>query len=126
MKPEVSQAVDQLRACFPDATIEARSSDDGGAFVTIDSIDPGPAYAPRTTWLKFAVSYQYPYADVYPLFVRPDLIRSDGHPHGEGIALASFDDEPALRLSRRSNRLNPLTDTAALKVTKVLEWLREQ
>ena len=126
MNPQVAQAVEELRSCFPDATVVARSSGDGGALVAIDPIDPGPAYAQRTTWLKFAVSYQYPYADVYPLFVRPDLIRTDGQPHGEAIAMGSFDEEPALQLSRRSNRLNPAADTAALKVTKVLQWLRDQ
>jgi len=126
MKPEVAQAVNELRVCFPNSTVEARSSDDGGAFVTIDPIHPGPAYAPQATWLKFAISFQYPYADVYPMFVRPDLIRTDGRSHGEAIAMGSFNGEPALQLSRRSNRLNPATDTAALKVTKVLQWLRDQ
>ena len=126
MKPRVAQAVEELRVCFPDATVVAHSSGDGGALVTIDPIDPGPAYAQRTTWLKFAIAYQYPYADVYPLFVRPDLTRIDGQPHGDGIAMGSFDEESALQLSRRSKGLNPATDTAALKVTKVLKWLHEQ
>ena len=74
--------------------------------------------------MKFAISFQYPYADIYPLFVRPDLTRADGQPHGEGITPASFESEPALQLSRRSNHLNPEVDTATLKVTKVIEWLR--
>jgi hypothetical protein len=29
---------------------------------------------------------------------------------------------PALQLSRRSNRLNPATDTALLKLMKVRQW----
>ena len=74
--------------------------------------------------MKFAIGFQYPYADIYPLFVRPDLVRTDDQPHGEGISLTSFEGEPALQLSRRSNHLNPEIDTAALKVTKVIEWLR--
>ena len=106
------------------AEVVACGTDDGGAVVTINPIDLGPDYCPQRTWIKFAISFQYPYADIYPLFVRPDLGRTDGQPHGEGITLTSFEGEPALQLSRRSNHLNPEIDTAALKVTKVIEWLR--
>ena len=74
--------------------------------------------------MKFAISFLYPCADIYPLFVHPGLVRTDGQPHGEGISLASFHGEPALQVSRRSNRLNPEIDTAALKVIKVIKWLR--
>ncbi len=126
MKSEVGQAVEELRRCFGDAEIVAHAKDDGGAVVSINLIDLGPGYSPQRTWVKFAISFQYPYADIYPLFVRPDLVRADGQPHGEGIAAASFEGEPALRLSRRNNHLNPEVDTAALKVTKVIEWLRTQ
>lgn len=126
MNSEVARAVEELRVCFPDAEVVASETGDGGAIVTIDPIDPGPAFVQRATWLKFAVSFQYPRADVYPLFVRPDLTRVDGNGQGEGFSMESFHGEPALQLSRVSRRLNPATDTAALKVTKVLEWLRRQ
>ena len=126
MKPEVEQAVEELRCCFSDAEVMARATGDGGTVVTIDPIGLGPLYIPQQTWIKFAISFQYPYADVYPLFVRPDLARADGQPHGKGITHASFEGESALQLSRRSNRLNPAIDTAALKVTKVIQWLQAQ
>lgn len=126
MTPNVEQAVDELRVCFPDAEVDAIGTGDGGALVRISSVDPGRSYASRETWIGFTIGYQYPYSDIYPLFVCPDLVRSDGTEHGEGFSLASFQGEPALQLSRRSNRLDPSTDTAALKVTKVLEWLRAQ
>ena len=126
MKPEVEQAIEELRRCFSDAEVVARATDDGGTVVTIDPIDLGPLYTPQQTWIKFAISFQYPYADVYPLFVRPDLARADGQPHGRGITNASFEGESALQLSRRSNRLNPAIDTATLKVTKVVQWLQAQ
>lgn len=124
MTPEVERAVEELRACFSDTGVDAVGTGDGGARVTIARVDPGPSYVQRETWVRFAISYQYPHADVYPLFVRPDLARADGQPHGDGIAQTEFHGEKALQLSRRSNRLNPATDTAALKVTKVLEWSR--
>ena len=124
MKSEVEQAVEDLRLRFDDAEVLAYGTNDGGATVTINPIDLGPGYQPQTTWMKFAIGFQYPYADIYPLFVRPDLVRTDGQPHGEGISLASFHDEPALQVSRRSNHRNPEIDTASLKVTKVIQWLR--
>ena len=124
MKSEVEQSVEELRLRFGDAEVAARGTDDGGAIVAIDPIYVGPGYSPQETWMKFAIGFQYPHADIYPLFVRPDLVRTDGQPHGEGISLTSFEGDPALQLSRRSNHLNPQIDTAALKVTKVIEWLR--
>lgn len=123
MTPEVEAAVAELVSAFPKATVTATSTGDGGADVTIDPVDPGPAYNERETWVRFNIGFQYPHADVYPIFVRPDLVRADGADHPEGIALGSVGDTRALQLSRRSNRLNPASDTAALKVTKVLHWL---
>ena len=126
MKPEVVQAVAELRRCFGDAAVVAQSKDDGGAVVTIDPIDVGPAYVPKQAWIKFMIGFQYPYTDIYPLFVQPELARADGRPHGKGITLAEFEGEPALQLSRRSNHLDVEIDTAVLKVAKVIKWLRER
>ncbi len=126
MTPEVKAAIQELESCFPEAEVVTTDTGDGGADVCISQIDLGSMYAQRETWLKFTISFQYPYADVYPLFVRPDLSRADGQEHGEGISLQEFKGEPAIQLSRRSNRLNPASDTAAVKVIKVLEWLRSQ
>ena len=125
MTAQVERAVEELRASFPDARVVACGTDDGGAIVRVDPIELGAAYAPNETWVGFAIGFQYPRADVYPLFVRPDLVRADGQPHGKGISPAEFGGKPALQLSRRSNRLNPEIDTAALKVTKVIQWLRD-
>jgi len=126
MKREVERAVEELQICFSDAEVACEGTTDGGAIVTVTPVHLGPLYVPQETWIKFEISFQYPLADVYPLYVRPDLARSDGQPHGEGIAQTSFHGEPALQLSRRSNRLNPEVDTAALKVTKVIQWLKEK
>ena len=126
MTEEVEQAIQELQRCFSDAAVNFESTTDGGAIVTITQVDLGPKYIPQQSWIRFEIGFQYPCADVYPLYVLPDLARSDGRPHGEGISEASFHGEPALQLSRRSNRLNPEIDTAALKVTKVIQWLKEQ
>jgi hypothetical protein len=123
MTPAVTQAVEELRAAHEGATLTVREDGQGGAFVIIDSVDPGPPYTQRETWVGFQITFQYPYSDVYPLFVRADLTRHDSRLLGEGFGTASFEGRPAVQLSRRSNGLNPAIDTAAMKVAKVLEWL---
>ena len=126
MTEAVAAAVDEIRAAFPDAAVSVREDDDGGAYVTVDAVDPGSPYLQRETWVGFQITFPYPNADVYPHFVRPDLARVDGQPLGEATSLSSFDGRQAVQLSRRSNRLNPASDTAALKLVKVLEWLRSR
>jgi hypothetical protein len=132
MTPEVEAAIEELREAYPEATVTAVADPDGGAFVTVDSVDVGERYVPRLTWVKFHITFQYPVADVYPHFVRPDLrlvVRpdlSDGQPpFGTGTSMGTCPDgqQSAIQLSRKSNKLNPATDTAALKLAKVLKWL---
>jgi hypothetical protein len=126
MTPAVSEAIDEIKAAYPAAVVTSRDDGSGGAFVTVDPVDPGEIYNQRETWIGFQITFQYPYSDVYPLFVRPDLSRVDGQQLGEGMTLASFDNKPAIQISRRSNRLNPESDTAEIKLMKVLEWLRHR
>jgi hypothetical protein len=122
--PVVLEAIEELHATFEGAAISSRADGEGGAYVRIDPVDPGPQYAQRETWIGFRITAQYPYADVYPLFVRPDLSRTTGRPLGEGFtANHTFDGQPAVQVSRRANHLNPGTDTAAIKVLKVLSWM---
>lgn len=123
MNPGVSEAVDEINATFDECSIAVREDGEEGAYVRIDAVDPGPPYVQRQTWIGFRITAQYPYADVYPLFVRPDLTRVDEQSLGEGMTLASYDGEPATQVSRRSNHLDPTTDTAAIKVLKVLVWM---
>lgn len=128
MTKDVAAAVEELREAFPDATVTAEADPQGGAHVTVEPVDPGQRYAQRETWIKFHITFQYPYSDVYPHFVRSDLSRHDGAPLGEGLSVGHFGDGigPAVQISRRSNRLNPSVDTAALKLVKVLDWLRSR
>jgi hypothetical protein len=118
----VSEAVEEIRRTFEGATVVARDDCEGGAYVRIDPVDPGVPYTQRQTWIGFRITAQYPYADVYPLFVRPDLSRIDGQPLGDGMTANPFDSQPAIQVSRRSSHLDPASDTAALKVLKVLRW----
>jgi hypothetical protein len=128
MKPEVQTAIDEIKEAFPGVTVTAKSDEQGGAYVKIDPIKLSPQFMQEETWIKFHITFQYPYSDVYPHFVRPDLSRKDGKELGEAMSLGSFggDGEPAVQISRKSNRLNPATDTAALKLLKVIKWLRSR
>lgn len=123
MTPEVAEAIDEIRASFPEATVSIREDGEGGAFVILDPVDPGANYLQRETWIGFRITFQYPYADVYPHFVGGDLARSDGAPLGDGMSATSFEGRPAIQISRRSNRIDATTDTAVIKLLKVLKWL---
>src|SRR5262249_23637850 len=104
--------------------VTVREDGEGGAFVIIEGVDPGPLYQQTETWIGFRITFQYPYADVYPHFVRGDLSRRDGRPLGEGTGSAAFEGRPAIQLSPRANHLTPATDTGVIKLLKVLQWLR--
>lgn len=126
MIPEVTAAIEEIKNTFPSANIDAKEDPEGGAVIFVDSLETGEQYLQRETWLGFRITFQYPYADVYPLFVRADLARIDGQPLGEGTSLTQFEGRDALQLSRASRRLNAEIDTAALKVLKVMAWLRSK
>jgi hypothetical protein len=122
MTPEVSQALDELRRYFPGATVEAEEDGQGGAYVNVAPIEIGEKYSPNTTWFGFHITFQYPRADVYPLFTGSDVQRVDRAGHPSGVSAAPWRGKPALQFSRRSNRLDPTTDTAATKLAKVISW----
>lgn len=122
----VVQAIAEIRCAFEACEVEVFPDGSGGAVVVVRGIPLGCPYVQATVWIGFHITYQYPYADVYPHFTNADLARSGGGRLGAGFGEASFRDRPAIQISRRSNRLNPETDTAALKLLKVLRWMKEQ
>ena len=126
MTPAVVSAIEQVRATFSACRVDVEADGSGGAYVKVHDVPLGPPYAQDHSWFGFHITFQYPYADVYPHFVRPDLKRIDGRPLGEGTGGGSFRNHQAVQLSRRSNRLNPATDTAALKLLKVHQWLKSR
>lgn len=125
---DVALAIEELRETFPDTAVSFEVDGAGGAWVTIDSVRLGPAFVQTTSWIAFQLTFPYPEADVYPLFVTPDLRRADGAPLGEGFQPVTWGPRAVqgIQLSRRSNRLNPEIDTAATKVLKVMRWLEQQ
>jgi hypothetical protein len=138
MKPGVAQAIEELREAFPDSSVQFREDDDGGAFVAVYPVDIGVAFEPTRTWIGFHLTWPYPDADVYPLFIDAGITYVGGgaapnaHADGplptalsRGAQLPGFD-LPAIQISRRSNRRNIDTDTAVQKVLRVVEFLRSR
>ena len=122
--PTVEQAIEEIRSTFERCGVEAAADGSGGAFVVVTGIPLGCPYVHAEVWIGFQITFQYPYADVYPHFTNPDLLRSDGQDLGGGFGTASFRDQLAIQISRRSKRLNPQTETAALKLLKVIRWMK--
>lgn len=125
MTPEVKAAVDEIAEAFPKCGLGTAEDGQGGAFVTLHGVPlDGHPYEQAETWVGFQITHTYPYADVYPHFVRHDLSRRDRKPLGQGTSMGSFRGQPAIQISRRAKRHNPAADTALLKLCKVLRWLK--
>lgn len=133
--PEVSAALGELKDAYGAAAVTAQADPQGGAYVTVDPVEFGDHFTPATGWIRFHITFQYPAADIYPHFIPRTVRRADGKavtpgtPLGVGTSEGSYthgtEQFDAIQLSRRSNRWNPATDSAVLKLVKVLAWLRE-
>lgn len=121
----ISNALEEICSTFDSCQVESDEDGAGGVFVIVNDIPMGVPYVNTKIWLGFQITFQYPYADVYPHFTNHDLQRLDGEDLGEGFGHAKFRGQPAIQISRRSNRLNPRTDTAALKLLKVVRWMKD-
>jgi hypothetical protein len=125
MTPEVKAAVDEIADSFLGCRLEAVEDGHGGVFVQLHGVVlDGHPYEQKETWVGFQITNTYPYADVYPHFVRHDLSRKDRKVLGQGISVGSYRGQPAVQVSRRARRHDPATDTALLKLCKVLQWLK--
>lgn len=117
----------EVRATFPSASVSATPDLEGGVFVIIDIVDLGDLYASPESWIGFHISYLHPATDVYPHYVRPDLLRRDGKPLGAGFSQTvwAFGNTQSTQISRRSTRRDPRLDSPALKALKVVAWIKD-
>lgn len=125
LTPAVAAAVEAVRAHFAGKPVEVTPDGSGGSYVIIADIEVGCHYEPPVTWLGFQVNAAYPASDVYPHYTGK-LARADGQQHGPAIQQVTWQDRPAMQLSRRSKGWNPAVDNAALKAEKVITWLTAQ
>lgn len=128
-KAAVDNAIEAIVDAHGHERLRVVEDDQGGAWVEISGIDPGPLYNEDETFLICHLPFNLPAADIYPMFVRPDLTRKDGAGLGEGTQQTELrwpgDSEPrrVTQLSRRTRNNAFGSQTAAQKVSKVLEWL---
>ena len=129
--PPVLEAINEVRSSFSGHQFECEPDGQGGAFVKLSEIDLGASYQPSKTWLGFQITFQYPFADIYPHYIRSDIRRVDGKPLGEAMHpnnnfVRPSGSESAVLVSRRSNRRDPTLDTAVVKLAKVIDWIRSR
>ena len=130
LKEAVSIALAGMTAAFGFDRTRSIPDGQGGAWVEIAEVELGDRYQGGSTFVIFLLPFNLPGADIYPLFVRRDLSRSDGQGLGEGFAATDLSwpgdplPRPVTQVSRRT-RANAFTmQTPLQKVEKVLHWIR--
>lgn len=122
----VAAGIEEIRASFAGHEVTVEEDAQGGAYVTVADLDFGTRFVPESGWLGFHLGMHYPAADVYPHFA-PPLKRADNAALPSGLSCSDgvkWRERPASQISRRSNGRRDDADTAAIKLLKVLEWLR--
>ena len=129
IKESVKDALEDVRAAFPDWDAGTVPDGQGGLWVELTGVTLGSPYIQSDTFLVFLLAFTLPASDVYPMFVRSDLTRVDSAPLGDGFQSTqlSWPGEPAprevIQISRRT-RGSFAAQTASQKVAKVLDWVR--
>lgn len=130
MNDTVQQAVEEIRNAYHGHALDVLPDDEGGAFVKVHDLLLGEQYQPMRSWMAFRITFQYPFADIYPHYCVANLARKDGRLLGEGFSQNTWKspavEEAATMISRRSNHRDASIDTAALKLAKVLDWIKNK
>jgi hypothetical protein len=126
MKVEVSAGIDDLKRQFSAASFAVRDDGQGGAYVIIEPVTLGPRFVPPTTWVGFQIPPQYPYADIYPVFIDGNIRRADGNSFAPPVTPGHvFEGRPAIQISRRNSAAQGGLQKAPAKVLKVLDFLEK-
>jgi hypothetical protein len=126
MKVEVATGIDELKRQFSSSAFNIRDDGSGGAYVVIESVSLGHRYRPETTWVGFHIPAQYPYADIYPVFIGANTSRVDGRPFTAPVTPNHrFENRPAIQVSRRSGAAQNGLQKATAKILKILDFLEK-
>jgi len=126
MKAEVATGVEELRRQFGASAVSAREDGQGGVYALIESVPLGPKYRPSETWIGFHITAQYPYADIYPVFISAGVARTDGAPHAPPVTPGhQFEGRPAIQISRRNGAAQAGLQKATAKILKILDFLEK-
>lgn len=120
----VMEVVEHLREEFPGSTVTFTPDGGGGGAVIVEPVHI-PNCAPASTWIGANLSPLVPFADIYPLFIGPDVKRVDGRPLTGPVAATQFAGRNALQISRATRTLVTSPHAAALKFRKVLDFVKE-
>lgn len=125
MKVEVSAGIEELKKQFGDLSFQVREDGQGGAYVIMEGLNLGSKYSPAITWLGFQIPAQYPYADIYPLFVGSEIARVDGKDFIAPVTRGHhFEGRTAIQISRRNTAAQTGgNQKVATKVLKVLDFM---
>ena len=124
VRVEVDEAIRELQRAFPDSIVSVFEDGMGGANVVVESVSIGTRYEPAHTWLGGHISAQYPYADIYPVFMDSGVRRQDGRAFQPPITTGStFCGRAAIQISRRNNKVQHPGQSAVAKFLKVIDFL---
>lgn len=130
LKQAVGCGAAEIMTAYGSGRVRVVEDGQGGAWVEVTGLDPGKSYEQTETFLVCLLPFNLPNADIYPMFVRHDLSRTDGGSLGEGFQSTSLtwpgdsQARPVVQLSRRTRNNAFTAQTAVQKLEKVLEWLR--
>jgi hypothetical protein len=125
MRIEVSSGIEDLKRQFKGANFIVREDGQGGAYVVIDPVTLGPKFRPETTWMGFQIPAQYPYADIYPVFIGANVVRTNGVLFTVPVTPGHiFEGRPALQISRRNSAAQSGgLQRVGSKILKILDFL---
>lgn len=130
LKQSVASALQGIERAFPGVQVEHFPDGQGGAWVRIVGVGLSGTYVQDRTDVIFLLPFNLPGVDIYPIFVRADLARSDAGPLGQAFQVSTLawtgspSQMPVVQISRRTQG-DFAAQTAAQKVEKVLAWMRE-
>ena len=126
VRAEVGEAIEELKRAFPGSALTVSEDGRGGAHVMVESVVIGARYEPEHSWLGGHIPAQYPYADIYPVFMDAAVRRRDGKAFEAPITAGhNFCGRPAIQISRRNNRMQNSGQTAVAKFLKILDFLEK-
>lgn len=124
MRSEVASGVDELKAQFAPSSVTVIEDGSGGAYVIVESVDLGPRFTNQVTWIGGHLTAQYPYADVYPVFIGNVAHRADGVAFQAPVTPNTFAGRPAWQVSRRNAGAQLQSQSVSGKFLRVIHFLQ--
>ncbi len=126
MKVEISAGIEELKRQFCASCFVVREDGQGGAYVVMEPVTLGPRFKPTATWVGLHIPAQYPYADIYPVFIGADVVRADEVAFVPPVTPGHhFEGRPAIQISRRNSAAQSGSQKISAKILKVLDFLEK-